>query len=51
MRFKGTLTEWKDDRGFGFIEPAEGGGRVFCHIKAFDVRTLSPFCCCAGVLK
>ena len=42
MRFKGTLTEWKDDRGFGFIEPAEGGGRVFCHIKAFDMRVRRP---------
>jgi cold shock CspA family protein len=42
MRFKGTLTEWRDDRGFGFIEPAEGGGRVFCHIKAFDVRVRRP---------
>ncbi|MES1191382.1 MAG: DUF3465 domain-containing protein [Steroidobacter sp.] len=42
MRFKGTLTEWKDDRGFGFIEPAEGGQRVFCHIKAFDVRVRRP---------
>jgi len=42
MRFKGTLIEWKDDRGFGFIEPAEGGSRVFCHIKAFDVRVRRP---------
>ena len=42
MRVKGTLIEWKDDRGFGFIEPAEGGGRVFCHIKAFDVRVRRP---------
>lgn len=42
MRFKGTLTDWKDDRGFGFIEPAEGGDRVFCHIKAFDVRVRRP---------
>lgn len=42
MRFKGTLTDWKDDRGFGFIEPAEGGSRVFCHIKAFDVRVRRP---------
>jgi cold shock CspA family protein len=42
MRLKGTLVEWKDDRGFGFIEPAEGGARVFCHIKAFDVRVRRP---------
>jgi len=27
MRFKGTIAEWNDDRGFGFIKPAEGGDR------------------------
>jgi cold shock CspA family protein len=42
MRLTGTLVEWNDDRGFGFIEPAEGGGRIFCHIKAFDVRVRRP---------
>ena len=42
MRFKGTISEWNDDRGFGFIQPAEGGERVFCHIKAFDERSRRP---------
>lgn len=42
MRFKGTLIDWKDDRGFGFIEPAEGGARIFCHVKAFEVRVRRP---------
>jgi cold shock CspA family protein len=42
MRLQGTIVEWKDDRGFGFIEPEEGGGRVFCHIKAFEVRVRRP---------
>jgi cold shock CspA family protein len=42
MRFKGTLVDWKDDRGFGFIEPAEGGARIFCHLKAFEVRVRRP---------
>lgn len=42
MRFKGTLAEWNDDRGFGFIDPAEGGARVFCHISAFQERSGRP---------
>ncbi len=42
MRFKGTIAEWNDDRGFGFIRPAEGGDRIFCHIKAFEVRSKRP---------
>lgn len=42
MRFQGTLVDWKDDRGFGFIEPEEGGERIFCHVKAFEVRVRRP---------
>ena len=42
MRFKGTITEWNDGRGFGFINPAEGGPRVFCHISAFQGRPSRP---------
>jgi uncharacterized membrane protein YsdA (DUF1294 family)/cold shock CspA family protein len=42
MRFKGTIAEWNDDRGFGFIKPAEGGDRIFCHIKAFQERSKRP---------
>lgn len=42
MAHKGTLVEWNDDRGFGFIQPAEGGQRVFCHISAFCERGRRP---------
>ena len=42
MRFKGKISEWNEDRGFGFIAPSEGGGRVFCHIKAFEERSRRP---------
>ena len=41
-RTKGTLVDWNDDRGYGFIEPAAGGKRVFCHIRAFSVRVKRP---------
>jgi uncharacterized membrane protein YsdA (DUF1294 family)/cold shock CspA family protein len=37
-RHKGTLTQWNEARGFGFIEPAEGGERVFCHARALRDR-------------
>lgn len=35
MRFEGVIKAWNDDRGFGFIEPTQGGQEVFVHIKAF----------------
>lgn len=42
MRHKGRLTDWNDDRGFGFIAPALGGDRVFVHIKSFVNRDRRP---------
>lgn len=35
MRFDGTLVTWNDDRGFGYIEPTQGGERVFVHVSAW----------------
>ncbi len=35
MRFDGTLAKWNDDRGFGFIVPAQGGQEIFVHISSF----------------
>lgn len=35
MRTHGTLAKWNDDRGFGFIAPAQGSAEIFVHISAF----------------
>lgn len=35
MRFDGVIKSWNDERGFGFIEPDQGGQEIFVHIKAF----------------
>jgi uncharacterized membrane protein YsdA (DUF1294 family)/cold shock CspA family protein len=42
MRFSGTLKTWNDDRGYGFLEPSQGGQEVFVHIKAFPSGTGRP---------
>jgi uncharacterized membrane protein YsdA (DUF1294 family)/cold shock CspA family protein len=42
MRFKGSLKSWNDERGFGFIAPAEDGQEIFVHIKAFASRSMRP---------
>src|SRR3569832_165595 len=42
MRFEGLLKSWNDERGFGFLEPLQGGEDIFVHIKAFRVRSGRP---------
>ena len=34
MRFDGILKSWNDERGFGFLQPSQGGDEIFVHIKA-----------------
>lgn len=42
MRYQGKITDWKDDKGFGFITPNGGGPQVFVHIKSFSGRQQRP---------
>lgn len=42
MRYQGRLSDWKDDKGFGFVTPHGGGQRAFVHIKSFSKRQRRP---------
>jgi uncharacterized membrane protein YsdA (DUF1294 family)/cold shock CspA family protein len=42
MRCQGRVTAWKDERGFGFISPDDGGQPVFAHISSFTNRGRRP---------
>jgi uncharacterized membrane protein YsdA (DUF1294 family)/cold shock CspA family protein len=33
-RYRGRITSWKDDRGFGFITPSSSGDQIFVHISS-----------------
>lgn len=42
MRQVGTLSQWDDAKGYGFITPANGEAKVFVHIKSFELRVERP---------
>jgi uncharacterized membrane protein YsdA (DUF1294 family)/cold shock CspA family protein len=42
MRASGRIVKWRDDKGYGFIEPKAGGKEVFVHIKSFPGNMHRP---------
>lgn len=42
MRFAGRITDWNDEKGFGFVEPSGGGERAFVHVNAFQRGSRRP---------
>lgn len=42
MRLAGRITEWNDDKGFGFVVPNGGGDRAFVHVNSFQRGSRRP---------
>ena len=42
MRHVGRITDWNDQKGYGFVCPNGGGERAFVHIRAFEKRSRRP---------
>lgn len=42
MKSVGRIASWNDKKGYGFIEPYSGTGRIFVHIKAFAGQKRRP---------
>lgn len=41
-RRAGRITQWNDDKGYGFVLPHDGGPRAFVHVKAFQTGSRRP---------
>lgn len=39
---KGKVTQWKDDKGFGFIQPDDGSEKLFFHVSSVKTNNRRP---------
>jgi len=39
---KGKISQWKDDKGFGFIQPEDGSEKLFFHISSVKTNARRP---------
>jgi cold shock CspA family protein len=39
---KGKVIQWKDDRGFGFIQPDDGSEKLFFHVSSIKTNARRP---------
>jgi cold shock CspA family protein len=42
MRYQGRISNWKDDKGYGFVVQNGASEQVFIHIKSFSNRQRRP---------
>ena len=42
MRLVGRVSDWDDDKGYGFVVPRGGGVRAFVDVKAFQLGSRRP---------
>ena len=42
MPITGTLRNWNEERGYGFIAPTHGGAEIFVHVSAFPQDGTRP---------
>lgn len=42
MRLVGRISDWNEDKGYGFVTPHDGGDRAFVHVKAFQFGSRRP---------
>lgn len=38
----GTIANWKEEKGFGFITPQSGGKAIFAHITNYSKKHKTP---------